>query len=79
MKTPNSRHANNSFVYTNGQFAGEILELKSYAHSGGWLGTYTYYIRFPDEKFSLALMCNDAGLKTRHIKDDILKLYLNSK
>lgn len=79
MNTKNSGHDSSSFAYANGQFVGETLKRKSYAHSGGWLGTSTFYIRFPDEKFSLALMCNDVSLSTSTIRDDILKLYFNSK
>jgi CubicO group peptidase (beta-lactamase class C family) len=79
MNMQNSSHNSDSFTYANGQFVGEILERKSYGHSGGWLGTSTYYVRFPDEKFSLALMCNDVSLETSNIRDDIFKLYFNRK
>lgn len=79
MNKPNSNHKENSKAYANGQFVGETLERKSYAHSGGWLGTATYYIRFPEEKLSLAMMCNDVSMKVSSIRNNILELYFNSK
>jgi len=78
MNKPNSNHKFNSKSYANGQFVGETLERKSYVHSGGWLGTATFYIRFPEEKFSLAMMCNEVILNKSYI-NNILALYFNSK
>lgn len=79
MNKQNSSLKSKDKVYANGQFVGETLERKSYGHTGGWLGTSTLYIRFPEEKFSLAMMCNDVSLKTSSITKDILELYFNSK
>ncbi len=79
MNTPNSAHKSNSNVYANGQFVGETMGRKSYAHSGGWLGTSTYYGRFPEEKLSLAMMCNDVSLKVGNIRKNILELYFNGE
>lgn len=79
MNTPNSDHILSGLTYANGQFIGETMGRKSYAHSGGWLGTSTYYVRFPEEKFSLAMMCNDVGINAGKIKNDILTLYFADK
>jgi CubicO group peptidase (beta-lactamase class C family) len=79
MNTPNSAHKSKNNVYANGQFVGETLGRKSYSHSGGWLGTSTYYSRFPKEKFSLVMMCNDVSLKVGNIRKNILELYFNGE
>ncbi|MBU3003389.1 serine hydrolase domain-containing protein [Paraglaciecola arctica] len=79
MNKPNSNHKSRGSVYANGQFVGETVGKKSFAHGGGWLGTSTYYIRFPEEKFSLAMLCNDVSLKVGTIRKNILELYFNGK
>jgi len=79
MNKPNSQFKISDSYYANGQFVGETFGRKSLGHSGGWLGTITYYIRFPDEKFSLAMMCNDLSSDMSKIKDDILDFYFNHK
>lgn len=48
-------------VYANGQFVSEQGDQKIYSHSGGWLGTYTYFARFPKRNAALAWMCNDVS------------------
>jgi CubicO group peptidase (beta-lactamase class C family) len=79
MNKPNSNYKSRNTVYANGQFVGETIGRKSYAHSGGWLGTSTYYVRFPEEKFSLVMLCNDVSLNAGSIKNNILELYFNGK
>ncbi|MCJ8321889.1 MAG: beta-lactamase family protein [Colwellia sp.] len=79
MNKQNSSYEISSKVYANGQFVGETLGRKSYAHGGGWLGASTYYIRFPEEKFSLVMLCNDVSLKAGTIRKKILELYFNGK
>lgn len=64
MLSPNSKYKSGKTHYANGQFVGETNGHVSYFHGGGWLGTSTFYIRFPERKQSFAMMCNDAGLAT---------------
>lgn len=77
MNKPNSNHKSNSKTYANGQFVGETLGRKSYTHSGGWLGTTTYYTRFAEENFSIAMMCNDVSLNVGSLRKEIIELYFN--
>ena len=62
MNEPNSGHKTDKTSYANGQFVGDKDGVVSYSHSGGWLGTSTYYGRFPELHLSLVVMCNDASL-----------------
>ncbi|MEO2266013.1 serine hydrolase domain-containing protein [Pseudoalteromonas sp. YIC-656] len=47
--------------YANGQFVKQYQGVTEYAHSGGWLGTSTYFARYPELKLSFSLMCNDVS------------------
>lgn len=62
MNRPNSAHGNDGRLYANGQVVSEIDGQRFFSHSGGWLGTTTFYARFPDTHRSLMMMCNDASL-----------------
>ncbi|MFV8816422.1 serine hydrolase domain-containing protein [Haliea sp. E17] len=61
MNQPNSDHRAGKWRYANGQFVGESRGLTAYSHDGGWLGTSTFYRRYPAAETSLIVMCNDAG------------------
>jgi len=78
MNKPNSSHKSRNTHYANGQFVGDTMGRNSYTHSGGWLGTSTYYARFPEENFSMAMMCNDTSLDVRSIRKKIMDLYFNN-
>lgn len=63
LNQPNSDHkTQDGSYYANGQFVENLYGHLSYSHSGGWLGTSTYYSRTPDKGISVILMCNDAGI-----------------
>lgn len=65
--------------YANGQNVAEIGGRKAFTHSGGWLGTSTYYIRFPDDQFSVVTLCNDVGQEPGKHSLDIARLYFSMK
>ncbi len=76
MNTPNSAHEAEDARYANGQFVGQIRGEAAYFHSGGWLGTSTYYARFPERRTSLVMMCNDASLDVEPLIDKVLTVIL---
>ncbi|MCF6436762.1 serine hydrolase domain-containing protein [Pseudoalteromonas sp. MMG022] len=62
MNTPNAQiQPNAEEGYANGQFVSQFKGYTKYAHSGGWLGTLTYFARYPQLKLSLSMMCNDVS------------------
>ncbi|WP_240725128.1 serine hydrolase domain-containing protein [Mangrovimicrobium sediminis] len=67
MNRPNSDHRTRKWRYANGQFVGESRGLLAYTHDGGWLGTSTFYRRYPAVETSLIVLCNDAGADGRLI------------
>ncbi|EAQ98146.1 serine hydrolase domain-containing protein [Congregibacter litoralis] len=64
MNTPNSEHRSDGRRYANGQNIRGSGKDRIFEHSGGWLGTSTYYARLPGRHLALAMMCNDASLDT---------------
>lgn len=61
--TPNSDLNAFGGKYANGQVIKEVDGKVSVAHGGGWLGTVTFYERFPEQQFSTVIFCNDVSQK----------------
>lgn len=61
LNTPTSELKFGETLYANGQNLTTMLNRQVFAHSGGWLGSSTYYIRFPDDNFSIVTLCNDTN------------------
>ena len=76
MNTPNSDLDARGMRYANGQFVGDVAGHQAFSHSGGWLGTSTYYGRFPALRTSLVMMCNDASLDTDALVERTLEVIL---
>ena len=73
MNTPNTDLGNEEdaeYFYANGQYT----KRGSYEHSGGWLGTSTFYTRRPYENTSVAVFCNVGGFDAHVIGFDILDM-----
>ncbi|MFK8041075.1 serine hydrolase domain-containing protein [Congregibacter sp.] len=79
MNTPNSDHLTDGRVYANGQNIRRSGDDIIFEHSGGWLGTSTYYARVPERRLSLMLMCNDVSLDTSDLAAQALEQLLNIK
>jgi len=77
MLTPNSKHQLGGQFYANGQFVKPMENMTKYAHSGGWLGTSTYYARIPEEKLSVAVLCNDVSQNPGKYSNQILDSYFD--
>ena len=76
MNEPNSDFDARGARYANGQFVGEQQGVQGFWHAGGWLGTSTYYGRFPSRNTSIAMMCNDASLNTESLIERLLHIVL---
>ncbi|WP_105265269.1 serine hydrolase domain-containing protein [Pseudoalteromonas sp. T1lg76] len=85
MNTPNANIGPSAASsYANGQFISEFKGYREFAHSGGWLGTTTYFARYPQLKLSFALMCNDVSNDNvfsayKAIRDKVFNEVLNKK
>jgi CubicO group peptidase (beta-lactamase class C family) len=78
MNRPNSEHKDRGRLYANGQFLATTAGEQSFEHSGGWLGTTTFYARFPQQRRSLMMMCNDASLDIDPLVEQTLQLLLEA-
>lgn len=62
-------------LYANGQ----VLSTTEYgfraAHSGGWLGAYIMYRRYPEKQFMNLVMCSNVSIDSTQIADAIDKWY----
>lgn len=77
FNTPNSQHEpSENYLYANGQFVNQTPRGMKYSHSGGWLGTSTYFLRMPEQRFAVMLMCNLETTNTRNIVTQITESYL---
>jgi len=73
MITPNTSlgyDEDADYFYANGQYTNS----NSYDHSGGWLGTSTFYIRRPAEKTSVAVFCNIGAFDAPTIGFEIIDM-----
>jgi len=77
MLSPDSKHQLGGKLYANGQFVKSMDKITKYSHSGGWLGTSTYYARIPEEKLSVAVLCNDVSQNPGKYSNQILDRYFD--
>lgn len=61
--------------YANGQQIRQEDGRLRYSHSGGWLGTSTYYARYPEDRFSVIIFCNDVSQNPRLYANRIADAY----
>ncbi|MDD9890209.1 MAG: serine hydrolase [Gammaproteobacteria bacterium] len=78
FNTPNSSLPARDALYANGQFITETDLGISYFHSGGWLGTTTWYGRLPEQDFSVMIMCNDVSLRPADYYDEIIEIFFGN-
>ncbi|MFK7831360.1 MAG: serine hydrolase domain-containing protein [Congregibacter sp.] len=78
MNTANSSLSARGDRYANGQFVSTYQGQQIFSHSGGWLGTLTYYGRIPELSTSLMMMCNDATIDLGALIEAALPLLVRS-
>lgn len=77
MNTPNSPlRSESGALYANGQYIGQRNGEQAAWHSGGWLGTQTFYVRFPQRRTALVMMCNDASLDMAPLIEGAIEIIL---
>ncbi|MDO6428909.1 serine hydrolase domain-containing protein [Thalassotalea sp. 1_MG-2023] len=75
LNKPNSNFDKRGMLYANGQMIVESNGRKSFSHGGGWLGVRTFYERFPADRFSTIILCNDSSQNPREYAKQIAKAY----
>jgi hypothetical protein len=64
--------------YAKGLFHGEYRGLKSVSHGGAWGGYRAELLRFPDQHFSVACLCNVGNAGPTRRADQVADIYLGS-
>ncbi|MFN4257562.1 MAG: DUF3471 domain-containing protein, partial [Saprospiraceae bacterium] len=62
--------------YASGLFIEEYKGLRKVSHGGSWAGYRSELIRFPDQKFSVACLCNLATVNPSALAQRVADLYL---
>lgn len=65
--------------YAFGLAVGEYRGLRTVSHAGGIPGYSTYMLRFPDQRFSVQLMCNQGDLPSSQLAQSVAEVYLGSQ
>lgn len=65
--------------YAMGLNVGEYRGLKIVDHSGGIPGYRTFMLRFPEQKFSVQLMCNYSAVPVRKLAYGVAEAYLQDQ
>jgi CubicO group peptidase (beta-lactamase class C family) len=64
--------------YASGLFVGERRGLRTIGHDGAWAGYRASLQRFPDQKFSVAVLCNLADTDAGALAMQVADVYLES-
>ena len=78
MNTPNSRFGDDGDLYANGQSLTPDPDGGSgpvFHHSGSWLGASAYYARYPADRFSVFVFCNDADADAEGLGDEVAGIF----
>jgi len=68
-----------SITYAKGLGIGEYRGLRAVSHAGAWGGYRAQLLRFPDQHFSVACLCNTGGADTTTLARSVADVYLASQ
>lgn len=76
LVTPGRLNDGATTDYGFGLGVGEYRGLATVEHGGGIPGYATYMLRFPDQRFSVQVQCNQGGLPARRLARSVAGLFL---
>jgi CubicO group peptidase (beta-lactamase class C family) len=76
MLTPGALSDGEKLNYAFGLNVGEFRGLRFVAHGGGLAGYRAELVRFPEQKFSIACLCNSANADPNTYAKQIVEIYL---
>ncbi|MCA1613109.1 MAG: beta-lactamase family protein [Acidobacteria bacterium] len=76
MQTPGALSGGEELPYAFGLNVGEFRGLKFVAHGGRFAGYRAELVRFPEQKFSVACLCNSANADPNAYAKQIVEIYL---
>ncbi len=79
MQTPGTLQNGKSIPYGLGLVMRDFRGLKSVSHGGSWAGYRAELLRFPDEKLSVACLCNLGRTNPSELARRVAAIYLGSR
>lgn len=79
MKTQGVLNSGQKISYAMGQVVGKYRGLNSISHGGADAGYRSFLARFPDQKFSVVLLSNDATFNSGQMSNRVADLFLADK
>lgn len=76
METPGTLKNGKNIEYGFGLNVGTFYGLKLISHGGSFVGFRSYYMRFPEQRFSIVVLANQGPFPDYEIARDIAILYL---
>jgi CubicO group peptidase (beta-lactamase class C family) len=76
MERPGTLKNGKTIEYGFGLNVGSFYGLKLISHGGSFVGFRSYYMRFPDQRFSIVILANQGPFPDLEIASDIAILYL---
>lgn len=77
MQLPGKLNNGTALKYAAGLGLGEYRGLRIVSHSGSWAGYRAHLVRFPDQKFSVACLCNLRSVFPRTLAMKVADVYLS--
>jgi CubicO group peptidase (beta-lactamase class C family) len=68
-----------ALTYASGLMVTQFRGLRTVSHGGGWAGYRAELVRFPDERFSTATLCNVANADAGTLARSVAAIYLANK
>lgn len=80
MTEPAVLTSGDTIDYAGGLMIGSYRGLRTIGHIGGWSGEQTWLIRYPEQRFTIAILCNRRGFDDAHNPSHrIAEIYLGDR
>jgi len=79
LLTQGKLNSGEQLKYASGLFVGEHRGLKMVSHGGAWAGYRAELIRFPEERLSVACLCNVDSSNPSGLATKVAELYLSDR
>lgn len=79
MQTTASTNDGKKLEYASGLFVGRYRGLRTVSHGGSWAGYRAELLRFPDQKLSVACLCNVGPSSPSRLAKQVAEVYLGDR
>ena len=79
VRTPGVTLDGDTVDYAFGTRLAHWNELATVGHGGGWMGFRNHYLRFPEQRFAVAVLCNLGTVNPAELAREVAAIYLKEK